>query len=173
MEMIKSILYNKDLKWIAFFNSRLKCRVLDKIFIPLTYVGNATNTVAICLLMIGIGNTLVRHVGVQALIVLISSHLLVQVLKRTVTRERPQDVLSDLNTYNLSLDRYSFPSGHTTAIFSIAVTVSLYIPVLAFLVLPIAVLVGLSRVYLGVHYPSDVIAGIVLAVATSVLVYHL
>lgn len=173
MDMIKSILYDKDLKWIFFLNSRLKCNMLDKVFLLLTYVGSAANTVVICLLMIGIGDAFVRHVGAQALMALIVSHLFVQVLKKIVSRERPKDVLTDLNTFNLSLDRYSFPSGHTTAVFAIATTVSLYMPMLAFLVLPAALLVGLSRVYLGVHYPSDVIAGIALAVATSVLIYYL
>jgi len=172
MDIIKSKLYEKDLKWLFFLNIRIKCNILDKMFLILTYVGNAANTVAICLLMIGIGNTFVRHVGTQALVVLIVSHLIVQGLKRTVTRERPKEVLADINTFNVPLDRYSFPSGHTTAVFAIATTVSLYIPALAFLLLPVALLVGLSRIYLGVHYPSDVIVGAVIAGVTSILLYY-
>lgn len=172
MDMIKELFYEKDLKCLHFFNSTIKCTALDKVFLFMTNLGNATNTIAICLLMIGIGNTLVRHVGIQALMVLAVSHLIVQALKRTVTRVRPKDILVDINTFKLPLDRYSFPSGHTTAVFAVATTVSLYIPALAALILPVALIVGLSRIYLGVHYPSDVIIGIVIAVATSLLFYY-
>lgn len=172
MDMIKDLFYKKDLKFLYFFNATIKCNALDKIFLVFTNLGNAANTVAICLLMIGIGNTFVRKVGIQALIVLIVSHIIVQVLKRTVTRERPKDVLTDLYTFKLPLDRYSFPSGHTTAVFAIATTVSLYIPALAIFIIPVAMLVGLSRIYLGVHYPSDVIIGIMIAVTTSLLFFY-
>lgn len=172
MDMIKDMFYKKDIKCLYFLNATIKCNALDKIFLILTNLGNAANTAAICLLMIGIGNTFVRQVGIQALIVLIVTHLIVQGLKRTVTRVRPKDVLTDINTFKLPLDRYSFPSGHTTAVFAIATTVSLYIPAIAILILPVALLVGLSRIYLGVHYPSDVIIGIVIAVVTSLLFFY-
>ena len=67
---------------------------------------------------------------------------------------------------------YSFPSGHTAASFSIATTIALNMPRLAIFVFVIAIIVGISRVYLGVHYPTDVAAGIILGTLPALLVHY-
>jgi undecaprenyl-diphosphatase len=68
-------------------------------------------------------------------------------------------------------DRFSFPSGHATAAMSMALPLFLAVPGLGGVVfLVTGILVGLSRCYLGVHYPGDVAAGWALAAATLVAV---
>lgn len=63
-------------------------------------------------------------------------------------------------------DRFSFPSGHAAAALSVALGIGLVVPAaLAAAVIGLGLLVGLSRCYLGVHYPGDVLVGWVLAVA--------
>jgi undecaprenyl-diphosphatase len=57
------------------------------------------------------------------------------------------------------LDKFSFPSGHTLHAVVFGVVALNYYPQLAFIILPFTTLVGLSRVVLGLHYPSDVLAG--------------
>ena len=57
------------------------------------------------------------------------------------------------------LDRFSFPSGHTLHAVSFTVSVCSSLPALAVVLVPAAVLIALSRVVLGLHYPSDVLAG--------------
>jgi undecaprenyl-diphosphatase len=67
------------------------------------------------------------------------------------------------------LDRYSFPSGHTLHAVSFAWQASAHFPELAWLLLPLAGLIAASRVVLGLHYPSDVLAGAVLGAALAEL----
>jgi undecaprenyl-diphosphatase len=57
------------------------------------------------------------------------------------------------------LDRYSFPSGHTLHAVSFTWQAVAHFPQLAWILIPLALLIALSRVVLGLHYPTDVIAG--------------
>lgn len=109
----------------------------------------------------------VRQAGTVAFWTLVLSHLVVQLVKRTVGRERPsrRTFLVDPE------DRFSFPSGHATAALSVGLPLALALGgALGTAALLLALTVGLSRCYLGVHYPSDVIAGWLLAVVTEALV---
>ncbi|MGV2794782.1 phosphatase PAP2 family protein, partial [Clostridium perfringens] len=67
----------------------------------------------------------------------------------------------------LPLKDYSFPSGHTTAAFSVAIPFLFVAPGLAQILLPLASIGGLSRIYRGVHYPSDCRAGCFLGSGTA------
>ncbi|MDG0809574.1 phosphatase PAP2 family protein [Cohnella rhizosphaerae] len=64
----------------------------------------------------------------------------------------------------------SFPSGHTTAAFAMLTPWMIASPALIPLLLPIGAGVALSRVYFGLHYPSDTVAGMLLGSATALLV---
>jgi undecaprenyl-diphosphatase len=101
-----------------------------------------------------------------ALATLVASHLLVQLIKRTVVRGRPGE--SGLRAPVVTEpDRFSFPSGHAAASMSVALGYGVTFPVLALPLLVLALLVGFSRVRLGVHFPGDVLAGQVLALLTA------
>jgi undecaprenyl-diphosphatase len=101
-----------------------------------------------------------------ALATLVVSHLLVQVVKRTVVRGRPAKVERCVSLVR-EPDCFSFPSGHAAASMSVALAYSTTFPAWAAPLLLMAALVGFSRVRLGVHYPSDVLVGQLIAAATA------
>jgi undecaprenyl-diphosphatase len=107
-----------------------------------------------------------RQAGELALATLVISHLLVQLVKRTVGRNRPS-TWGDLCAAVREPDRFSFPSGHATASLAVALAYALVFPLWAGPLLLLALLVGFSRVRLGVHYPSDVVVGQLLAALTA------
>ncbi|HHY38205.1 MAG TPA: phosphatase PAP2 family protein [Clostridia bacterium] len=90
---------------------------------------------------------------------IVGSHLTVQVLKRLVRRTRPYFLLKNYRPIVRPLFDNSFPSGHTTAAFAMAGVISAFEPFFGIIAWPVASLVGISRLYLGHHYPLDVLAG--------------
>ena len=80
-------------------------------------------------------------------------------LKHKTHRPRPFQVRQDVWVVGKPLDHFSFPSGHTLHAVVFGLIALTYYPVLAFVLVPFMVMVGMSRVILGLHYPSDVLAG--------------
>ena len=138
---------------------------LDGLMRAVTHLGDAAVTVtAAFLLSLGVVPGL-ASAGRHAAFALVSSHLVVQLLKRTVTRARPA-MPRGFEALVQPPDRFSFPSGHAASTLSVALGVAAGLPPAATppLVLAAAA-VGVSRCYLGVHYPGDVVAGWTLALA--------
>lgn len=108
------------------------------------------------------------EVAQRALVTLVISHLIVQLVKRTVGRPRPSRSVPSVALV-IEPDCFSFPSGHAAAAMSVAFVYASAYPLLAVPLLLLASAVGMSRVFLGVHYPGDVLIGQLIAIVTGLV----
>lgn len=90
-----------------------------------------------------------------------------RILKNSIRRIRPFNAHEEVENMVYPLDEFSFPSGHTSAAFLVATVIAYFSPVLAIPLFIFAFLVGMARIYLGVHYPSDIFGGIIFGVGIA------
>jgi undecaprenyl-diphosphatase len=153
------------LRFATFEDASLTARVFWK---TLTHLGGVSCSIAAAVVPLFVGGTLAAAAP-SALIALVLSHIVVQMIKRTVGRPRPSRSI-DCRTLVNEPDRFSFPSGHSAAAMSVAVVYAVAFPPYAIVLIPLATLVGASRVCLGVHYPGDVLIGQLIAALTALLI---
>ena len=91
------------------------------------------------------------------------------VLKKSCKRNRPADILDDFTSFICPSDQFSFPSGHTSGAFFMAYCLSEWSPQITASLYSWAVLVGMSRIFLGVHFPTDTVMGALLGSACAVV----
>jgi len=165
---------NTDIDWLRSINSH-RTASRDGIMIGVTnsaYV--VSSALPLAQLIYGYAKNEKKSIrdGLQTIEGLAVNTILTFGLKYAVDRPRPYATYTGLNPYLHDTDP-SFPSGHTSFAFSTATTLSLeygkwYVVVPAYLW---AGTVGFSRMYLGMHYPSDVLAGAVVGAGSSWLSY--
>ncbi len=108
--------------------------------------------------------------GLSLLIGFITGNLL---LKNLIARIRPYDLNTDIEILVKHLSDYSFPSGHTLASFEAATAITLHNKKIGVVALILATLIAISRIYLYVHYPSDVLFGVLLGVGIAFLARYI
>ncbi len=113
-----------------------------------------------------LGLALLAVEGVQALVPVVQMvatgavcTVLYKWLKSRTSRPRPCAVEAAVHAGADPLDAFSFPSGHTLHAVAFTLVATAHYPALAWLLVPFSVLVAMSRLILGLHYPSDVLAG--------------
>ena len=93
--------------------------------------------------------------------------------KRTSRRQRPCEIEPHCWAAILPPDKYSFPSGHSITAFAVAVSVGLFYPELQGCLLAAAFLIATSRIVLGMHFLSDVLAGSTIGIVLGIIGFHL
>jgi len=155
---------------------------LDWLMPIISDFGNLIVWFFICAILFIFGGEKGKHVAILAILALILSSIAVGVLKYVVSEPRPFVTLENVRVLtDEALGYYtSFPSGHTSGSFAFAVVVGLKYKIkylgnlrLIYPLLIYAVVVGFSRIYIGVHYPFDVIVGAVIGVISAVIVLKL
>ena len=168
MKMI-SIIQRFDCFILLYIKDNMHGIIMDKVMVISSYLGN-NGIIWIIIATILIINKKYRKIGFMALGALILSSILgEEILKHVFKRIRP-------STVNLLIARplsYSFPSGHTTSSFAVAGVLAKYFKKYALGFLSLASLIAFSRLYLYVHYPTDILAGTVLGLICSKTVIYL
>ncbi|WP_206872159.1 phosphatase PAP2 family protein [Clostridium zeae] len=157
-------LFQQDQLILIKVNKSFRCGFFNFLMPKLTYLGS----VQFCILL-SIFAIINIDSSQNLLISLLCSAIICHIVKISVCRVRPFLVIKDLYTNKIGIDRYSFPSGHTTAAFSIATSFCFLLPHFSVLYIFLAVIVGFSRLYLGVHYITDVFIGMLIGTVITFL----
>ena len=148
-----------ELALCALFNRVCRRQLIKGLFVVVSRLGDGVFWyVLMAVLPLWYGMDALRaslHMGFVAL----AGLALYKYLKSHLTRQRPYLLHQDITLGTAPLDVYSFPSGHTLHAVAFTMVALAYYPHLAWLLIPFAALVAMSRVILGLHYPSDVLAG--------------
>ncbi|QUH25353.1 phosphatase PAP2 family protein [Serpentinicella alkaliphila] len=169
MYSLTNLILETDKELFCFINSKNHYRYLNIFMRNITHLGSTVFSILLPLFLMSLNNKSFQ-VGKTIAIHLVINQVIVQVIKRLVNRPRPYKILKDLALSNVPKCNYSFPSGHTNAAFTTALILGKFFPLFSLVFLTLAFLVGVSRIYLGVHYPTDVLCGIIIAhLATIIL----
>jgi undecaprenyl-diphosphatase len=134
----------------------------------LTAAGDARSWTVVGLALLATARRPAVHLGLRVGAGALLGALTAQVLKRTLNRARPTSAIEGFEALADNPDAFSFPSGHTAAAFGVAIATAGEPYAAGPLSLLLATGIALSRVYLGAHYPLDVLVGIPLGVGAGV-----
>ena len=171
--------YNVALFYLI--NNGMDNRTFDLLMPFITNFGSIVAWGLICVLLFIFGGENAKKIAILGLLALFISNGIAYILKPLIAEPRPFLALSNVDLLTPESEIYSFPSGHTTSSFAVATVIGLkysfmlkdkkyrlIYPLIAF-----AALIGFSRVYIGVHYPLDVVFGAIIGTICALLVLKL
>ena len=171
--MLESI-YNFDFAILDWIQEHLRCGFLDFIMVPITHLGKSGIFFIVCAVLMLFFKKWRKtgwSIGVALLLGLIVCNIIVKPL---VGRVRPYDKILEMGrSIDLLIaketDSGSFPSGHTIAAFEFATAFAIRKKKWAIPVFVLAILVSFSRLYLYMHYPTDVFVSVVFGIIFGIL----
>ncbi len=154
---------------LLYIQDHLRFEALNPVMTSITKLGDAgIFWILLTLILLLFKRT--RKIGIAAVCSLILQALIIFVLKNAVMRVRPYDAIEGLIPLVKKLSDFSFPSGHSGASFAVAVVCLKKLPKkYGIPLLVLACLIALSRMYVGVHYPTDVLVGTLIGIITALV----
>ena len=159
-----------DLLVFRSINGLSRNFLLDGVFLGVTELGSTIAWFAITVVASMFFKGRRVRVATILVVALIASELLEAALKPIYHRERPFMSLDGVITVGGMASGFSFPSGHALRSFAGSMVLLRFRKSIAYVLLAVSGLVALSRIYLGLHYPSDVLASFLLAYLLAELV---
>jgi len=170
------MIYQIDQSLFIFLNQQLHNPLLDRFFPFITNAGNFKAILIFAAIFIfWKGKWPLRITLLLSIFSLIISSSISEILKETICRVRPLWVIENTRLLVGGTHSYSFPSAHASSMFSV---VSIFIyryrdkKWLTGILLSLALLVSYSRIYVGVHYPLDVLGGIIIGLLTGIFILY-
>ena len=167
-----------DFPILEYIQTYFRNGITDAFFPAITHLGDAGILwIALTALLLIFPKT--RKIGFCSAIALAVNFLIVNIgLKPVINRTRPYHMENEYLAYGLELLTKiqldpSFPSGHTTASFASATGIFAYNKKFGIAAFITAVLIGFSRLYVAVHFPSDVFAGVLIGIVCGVIAYFI
>lgn len=168
-----SRLTHRELAWCRRAQQAIHHRAIIRLFAVVSRLGDGVFWYSLmAALLLVQGASAVPAVG-RMLLAGAAALALYKWLKARTTRSRPCAQDRQIEPRVAPLDEYSFPSGHTLHAVSFTLVAVYHYPALGPLLIPFAALVALSRIVLGLHYPSDVLAGALLGAGLATLALQL
>ncbi len=163
-------LTNIDGDILLWIQDNLRNGILSPVMKGITHLGDAGIIwIALTILLLCFKKT--RKVGIMSAMALVGSLIINNlILKNLISRTRPYEVIDGLNRIIEKQSDFSFPSGHTGSSFAAGVVMFKKLPKkYGIPALILAFLIAFSRLYVGVHFPTDVLAGAVTGTISAIL----
>ena len=159
---------------LLFIQENIRCSYLTPFMKMVSFICDHGEVwILLALIMLFMKKT--RKCGTVIAVSLLLSYIVNNlILKNVIARPRPYEMVEGLIPLVERLSDYSFPSGHTGASFAAAFAIiKSRLPYLRIPALILAIMIAFSRLYLGVHYPTDVAAGMVIGIIMSYVAYKI
>jgi undecaprenyl-diphosphatase len=144
-------------------------RPVDRIMVLASHIGNGYYYPVIGALFFIFNFSLARILVPLAILAFIIENAAYALIKFYFRRTRPCDMIPGVRNRTRKQDPFSFPSGHTAAAFVMATVLYFFFPYLAIPLYFSATIIGVSRIYNGLHFPSDIVAGSILGLFSACL----
>lgn len=182
INIIADLLYSLNVNIFYFINLQLQNSFFNFIMPIITNLGSEPFGIAICFILLSFGiiskNESLQKLAIIGMITLLLTSIIVLTLKISIAEPRPFVTLKNVHLLVTENDPYSFPSGHSTNAFALATAFGLNWKIhifkkevrLIWFLLPLAAIIGFSRIYIGVHYPFDVLIGAIIGITVGLIV---